>query len=127
MFDDEAEESIWEEGASAVPSFCSSSLVIQLKNELVDLFQFVHKDICTRGLEETNEYQENQEEDEDEGQDANVFAVVVEVHAQVQMTPMLATANRFRRSVQQMMAGLVRCVEASAVAEAVSQNEFAHA
>lgn len=57
----------------------------------------------------------------------NVIAVVVEVHAQVLMEPMLATANRFLRSVQQMMVGLVRCVEASAVAEAVSQNEFAHA
>ncbi|KAH9401505.1 hypothetical protein TYRP_016897 [Tyrophagus putrescentiae] len=118
MFDDEVEESIWEEAASAVPSICSSSLVIRLREELVDLLQFVYEDICARGLEEANEDLEDQDEDEgDEGQDLNVIAVVVEVHSRVLMEPMLATANRFLRSVQQMMVGLVRCVE-EAVAHA---------
>lgn len=54
MFDDDVEESIWERAAdSAVsPSSSSSSLVIQLREELVDLLQFVYKDICTRGFQE---------------------------------------------------------------------------
>ena len=55
MFDDDVEESIWERAAdSAVsPSSSSSSLlVIQLKEELVDLLQFVYEDICTRGFQE---------------------------------------------------------------------------
>ncbi|KAH9394009.1 hypothetical protein TYRP_021135 [Tyrophagus putrescentiae] len=83
-----------------------SGPVIGVKTVLVDLLQNIYEDI----------YDAQNLEEEEKGGDKDEDAA--EAHARAQMAPMLATANQFLGSVQQMMAALHRCIEEAAAAVA---------